>query len=121
MFSDSRKFGRHEKILGSRDYQTVYRRGWKFTGKFVNLFCLGRAETCRLGITVTRAIGKANERNKVKRRIREIFRNHKDLFQGDRDVVIHAKQGIVLADYHLLLEDIRNLLEAAKKRRRPSR
>jgi ribonuclease P protein component len=107
----SQKFGRQEKILGSDEYRAVYRRGRRSRGRFVNLLCLGRAETCRLGITVPRGVGKAADRNKLKRRVREIFRKNKELFAGHRYVVVHANPAGILADYNLLLEEIKELLQ----------
>jgi ribonuclease P protein component len=111
----SQKFSRQEKVLRSDEYRAIYRQGKKFFGRFVNAFCLGRAQTCRLGITVTRAVGNAAERNKIKRRIREIFRKNKHLFEGCETIVIHVKPGCILADYALLAQDIENLMGKIKK------
>ncbi|MBN1637224.1 MAG: ribonuclease P protein component [Deltaproteobacteria bacterium] len=45
----------------------------------------------RIGFTVSKKIGKAVKRNKIRRLLREIYRKHKELFQPGYDYVIIAK------------------------------
>ena len=47
----------------------------------------------RLGITVTRKVGNAVERNRVKRLVREVFRRHKDAFPAHGEIVVVARTG----------------------------
>jgi len=47
----------------------------------------------RLGITVSKRVGRAAIRNRVKRLVREHFRLHKDLFSDGYDVNVIAKGG----------------------------
>jgi ribonuclease P protein component len=50
-------------------------------------------EGARLGITVTRRVGKAVTRNRVKRQIRECFRRRRRLLGAGLDVVVIARGG----------------------------
>ena len=52
------------------------------------------AGTCRLGITVTRKVGGAVRRNRIKRRMREIFRRHRTALTPDLDLVVNAHRSI---------------------------
>lgn len=45
----------------------------------------------RLGLTVSRQVGNAVRRNRVKRLVREVFRQHRELFPEQADVVVVAK------------------------------
>jgi ribonuclease P protein component len=61
-----------------------------------HLVVLARASaggTSRLGVTVSRKIGGATVRNRLKRRLREVFRRHPDRPRWQHDVVIIAKEG----------------------------
>jgi ribonuclease P protein component len=47
----------------------------------------------RIGITVSRKVGGAVTRNRLKRRVREMFRRHPDRARFDLDVIVIAKPG----------------------------
>ena len=46
-----------------------------------------------LGLTVSKKVGTAVERNQVKRRIREWFRHNRGAFLGNAAVVVIARRG----------------------------
>lgn len=64
----------------------------------------------RLGITVTRKIGNAVARNKIKRLVREVFRQHRERLPSGLDLVWVAKQGAAEADFAGVLADFEALL-----------
>jgi ribonuclease P protein component len=70
----------------------------------------------RLGLVVTRRLGKAVRRNRVKRLLREFFRRHQTGLP-DFDLVIMAKKGAPALAYHQVEEELgRLLLSRASKR-----
>jgi ribonuclease P protein component len=54
----------------------------------------GQGEYHRLGLTVSRQVGKAVVRNRVKRRLREIFRTRRPELPGCYDIVVHTRTEI---------------------------
>ena len=74
------------------------------TGYF-RLFVLGRSDggVTRLGITVTRKVGKAVRRNRIKRLVREWFRRA-DLGLEACDLIVIAKREIPRKLYSLAVQ-----------------
>jgi len=62
---------------------------------FVAVFAPGESDRCRLGITVTRRVGNAVQRNRIKRLAREFFRHHRSRLRGIWDINLIAKKEAV--------------------------
>jgi len=60
---------------------------------FIVILTAGAEPECRLGVTVGRKVGNAVERNRVKRRVREFFRLHRNELQPAHDLLIIARAG----------------------------
>ena len=52
----------------------------------------GETDTTRLGITVSKRVGNAVERNRIKRIVRDYYRLNRDLISGNRDINIIARK-----------------------------
>ena len=61
---------------------------------------------------MTKKVGTAVQRNRVKRVVREVFRRNRQLFPASHDVVFIAKRGCTDIDYGSLLSELQR---AAKK------
>ena len=71
-----------------------------------------RTEGNRVGITVSKKLGKAHVRNRTRRRLREIYRLHEEQFQPGWDIVVVARSKAGDADFQRLT---RSSLALAKK------
>ena len=60
----------------------------------------------RLGITVTKKVGNAVQRNRIKRIVREVFRRERTRFPTGCDIVWIAKHGCVGMTYAKVLEQV---------------
>lgn len=56
----------------------------------------------RLGLTVPRAVGKAVVRNRIKRRLRELFRQHRASLDPQWDIVLNPRRKAFDADFEEL-------------------
>ena len=72
-----------------------------------------RTHTNRVGITVSKKLGKAVVRNRVRRRLREIYRLNEERFQPGWDIVVVARSRAVGADFRRLSEGYLSLAEKA--------
>ena len=83
-------FPRCEHLTKRAEYLQVYDQGTKWVGRTFILYVVRDEGTERkLGIAVTRKVGNAVVRNRVKRYLREIYRHHRpELGTGFRLVLV---------------------------------
>jgi ribonuclease P protein component len=75
---------------------------------------LARIELGRIGLTAGKVLGKAHERNRIKRRMREALRRHTDLFPAGCDLILHPRRIVLTMDFRKLEAEIVRILEQAK-------
>lgn len=86
-------FTKADRVLKQAEYLRLSRHGKKIQNKhFVAVFAPGRFQRTRLGLTVTRKVGNAAARNRVKRVLREYFRQNRHVITGRWDINIIAKK-----------------------------
>lgn len=68
----------------------------------------------RIGIAPSRKIKKAVQRNKVKRRVREILNQYQPLITDGLDLVVNIKKDAVSADFYDLKKDFEHLLKKSR-------
>ena len=71
-----------------------------------------RTLTNRVGITVSKKLGKAHIRNRVRRRLREVYRLNESKFQPGWDIVLVARSRAIEAPFGKLTD---SCLALAKK------
>jgi len=92
--SASLGLGRAGRLRSSKDFRRVNRQGRRQASPhFVALLAPGREPHTRLGLAVSRRVGNAVARNRVKRRLREWFRCSRDSLPEGRDLVVIARRG----------------------------
>lgn len=96
----------------SRDFERTFRDGRRIQSHNLTVYIknnnLGYS---RLGIVVSKKVGKSVVRNKIKRRIREIFRIYgRVLFKEGYDVIFVVKKDAVRLTFHELLNEIVEML-----------
>ena len=86
-------FKKEDRILKRSEFLELSRFGRKLQNEcFIVFFKPGRLDRPRLGITVTRKVGKAAKRNRIKRLVREYFRLNRQQLKKNWDINIVAKQ-----------------------------
>ena len=76
------------------------------TPHFLIVVLPNAVQNTRLGITVTKKVGTAVQRNRIKRVVREVFRRNRELFPASHDLVFIAKRGATEIDYSSLLNEL---------------
>ena len=110
-------FTSDERLHQTTEFQNVYRNGQKVVSWYFILFFLQgekRDSRRRLGLTITRSVGNAVERTRIKRQVREFFRQNKSLFPNG-DFVFKARIKASSAKNAEIREDIKRVLGRLKK------
>jgi len=84
-------------------FRRLYQKGKSAANKYLVIYCRrnGSPEN-RIGYTVSSKLGHAVVRNRVRRRLREIYRLHESQFRPGWDLVVVARSRAVDAPYKKL-------------------
>jgi ribonuclease P protein component len=84
------------RLRKSAEFRAVYEKGVKRTSRSFVVFALQNGLShSRFGLTTPRKFGKAHERNRAKRRIREILRTSRTAIPGGFDFVVNPRRSVV--------------------------
>ena len=104
------------------DYQRVYQASRKQFSKQMTYFVAARPAdspytepTPRIGLTVGKVMGKAVDRNRIKRRMREAVRRNIATLEGPIDVVLHPRRSVIDLDFATLEREVAQVFSAIRK------
>lgn len=84
-------------------FRRLYHRGNSSANRYLVFYCRPNgSKQSRLGFTVSTKLGHAVVRNRVRRRLREIYRLHEAEFKPGVDLVVVARSASVDAEFSAL-------------------
>jgi ribonuclease P protein component len=108
-------FPKGERLLNRKDFVNLNRSAKRYrTEHFTALYKENGLNITRLGITVSKRIGNAVRRNRIKRLIREFFRLNRKSFLKGYDVNFIASRGAHDLVFKNLKEELGNLIFVKK-------
>ena len=108
-------FGKERRILRRAEYLQIYETGRRIAGRSLVFFLRpGTGGAPRLGITITKKTGSSVVRNRLRRRIRELFRRTRP-FPAPVDLVVNVRPGAEKAPDRDLAEDFARLARRAEE------
>jgi len=88
-------FTKFDRILKRHEFIALAKSGRRIQNEyFIAVFSPARHGRSRLGVTVTKKVGRAVKRNRIKRLVREYFRLNRQFLSGEWDINIIAKNRI---------------------------
>jgi ribonuclease P protein component len=111
--SDARAPGlpRQCRVVRRSEYDAVYREGRRRSSREFTVFVRTNGlEFSRFGWSVKRALGTAVRRNRIRRRLREILRLHRQEIAPGWDIVIHPRSSAATADFSALVQELLKLV-----------
>ena len=102
------RYARSMRLLRHADFERVYQRGRRHFSAHMTVFYLRRQDekSARVGYTVSRALGGAVDRNRMKRRLREAVRLSWSGMSGPFDIVINPKKSLLQADFRDVKKEV---------------
>jgi len=99
------------------DYQRVYQASRKqFARQMTYFFTLRGGAACpRVGLTVGKVMGKAVDRNRIKRRMREAIRNNLAILVTPVDVVLHPRKSVIDLDFAILNREVAGVFQSIQR------
>ena len=83
-------------------FQRLYRSRGAADGLLVLYARRNRSGINRVGVTVSKKLGKAHIRNRIRRRVREVYRLNEEKFQPGWDIVVVVRSKAVESDFQKL-------------------
>ena len=105
------------KFSTSLKLNHVFRRLYRtngFAGPYLVLYARkNRTGTNRVGITVSKKLGKAHIRNRIRRRLREAYRLNEEQFLPGWDIVLVGRGKALDADFSAIVQSFLSLAKKA--------
>ncbi len=99
-------FPRSCRLTSRRQFLEVYKKGRRAgTASFTVFGSLNNVGHSRLGLTVSRKVGGAVERSRVKRLLREIFRRRSQELEQPMDIVVNVRSTAATKSFRQLEQE----------------
>lgn len=98
-----------ETLKKQHDFDRVYTQGCSCVSRFLVLYWNQAPETGvknRFGFSISKKVGKAVVRNKIRRRLKEIIRLNYSRINGGFDCIIIVRNPAVKLDFHELKREV---------------
>ena len=104
------------------DFQRAYAAARKRQSASMSWFLAARTQEDghaespegRVGLTAGKVLGKAHERNRIKRRMREALRRHLDLLPDGVDLILHPRRVVLTMEFTKLEDEVVRILTQAR-------
>ena len=108
-------FNETERLRKDSDFRRVYKHGKSFANRYLVMYIMrNNLEYNRVGISVSKKVGNAINRNKIRRRIKESYRLNIDAnVKYGYDIVFIARVAIKEADYKDIEKSMTHLIRKA--------
>ena len=100
------------RIKKNDEFQEVFKQGTSVANRQFVIYVLDKPEQAyfRIGLSVSKKIGKAVVRNRVKRYVRQVFHEERDRIQTGKDYVIIARVPVATMEYEEVKKSLLHVL-----------
>ncbi|UFT99425.1 ribonuclease P protein component [Radiobacillus kanasensis] len=104
------------RMKKNEEFQLVFKKGKSFANRQLVLYYLPKEdqEHFRIGLSVSKKVGNAVERNQIKRYLRQAFLELEDQVHPKYDLVIIARKPVLEMDFHQVKSSLMHVLSKSK-------
>ncbi|MEG2657916.1 MAG: ribonuclease P protein component, partial [Clostridiales bacterium] len=115
LFVTRAKLEDNNRLKKRKDFTKTYKKGRSVNGKSIILCYRRTTKPCfRIGFTVSKKVGNAVVRNKVRRRLKEIVRLNQECFANNYDYIFIARSIAKKTSYLDLEKEMLSLVKRVK-------
>lgn len=114
---------REHRLTDKRDFQRIFHHGQSFANRYLVMYYLKTRtnEPFRVGFSVSKKVGKAVVRNRVKRLLREAFRLEKERVKEPMDFVVIARPSAAELEFAEIRQNVQHLLRNIDTKDKPAK
>ncbi|ERN51555.1 ribonuclease P protein component [Alkalihalophilus marmarensis] len=107
---------KEQRIKKNEDFSSVFKKGQSVANRQFVLYSLkkeGQA-SFRIGLSVSKKVGNAVVRNRIKRYVRTVFQTYQDVLPGGYDFVVIARHPVSEMDFHQVESSLKHVMKKAR-------
>lgn len=106
------KLKKDDILRHRKDFKHIFSFGRRLGNKYFQIVCDNNQQgQRRIAVVVGRKYGKAHLRNKIRRRIKEVYRLNKEKFSSERDYIIMPREAVKQLRFHEIKDSLIHLVE----------
>lgn len=107
---------KRQRIKKNEEFQQVFKKGKSVANRQFVVYTYQKKEQSqfRIGLSVSKKVGNAVTRNRIKRYIRQAFLEMKEELRNDMDYIIIARQEAATLDFHESKKSLQHVLRLAR-------
>lgn len=91
------------RLRSNEEFRKIYKNGKNYWNRNLVMYIKKNGlDHSRIGYTVTKKIGNSVVRNRIRRRMKEIFRKNFDKIKEEYDIILIPKKNVIDIDYQQL-------------------
>ncbi|TQR20019.1 ribonuclease P protein component [Psychrobacillus vulpis] len=110
-----------QRVKKNEEFQAIFKNGKSFANRQFVVYCLENEQAYfRVGLSVSKKVGNAVVRNRIKRYIRQTFLELTDQIYPNMDYIIIARNPAAKLDFHETKKSLEHVMKIAKAMKKKS-